>query len=117
MAAKTATGKYKVRIQVLARQLAAAGANGERAESWPASGPAYSAARDALSAGETIAAGVSQGTGTAKLRVKGRSIPVADVDRVKVVATGEVYNVTGVYREAADTVITIVRAPAQTVPQ
>ena len=111
------TGEYRVRVQVLARTLAAKSANGEEPESWPASGQAYSAARDALNAGEQLSQGIASSTGFLKLRIQGRNIPIRAVDRIKIVATGELYNVVGVSREAVDTVLALDRVAQQTTPQ
>jgi len=121
MATRTPTGRYRDVASVLPRVLAAQGANGEQAESWPdppAGGERlYPAARDALTGGELIVQGLRQSTGALKLRIKGRAIPVAASDRVKLVATGELFNVTGVAREHADTVLLVERAAQQTTGQ
>mgnify|MGYP001606427434 CR=1 FL=1 len=117
---KTVSGKYRFRVVVLVRSLAAPAANGEQVESWPDPGDGsneYWAARDVLTASETIAQGVRQSSGHMKLRIKGRSIAVTAVDRLRMVATGEVFNVSSVAREVADTVITVERAAQQSTPQ
>lgn len=106
-------GKYDLRVTVLPRVLAAQGANGEEIEAWPGPGADYFAARDTLSAGETISQGVRQASGAMKLRLRGRMISVAVVDRLKVTATGEVFAVTGVWRDRDDTVILCERAHEQ----
>jgi hypothetical protein len=111
------TGEYRIRVQILPRTLAAQGANGEKAESWPASGAAYSAARDALSGGEQLAQGIAASTGFQKLRIQGRAIAVKAVDRLLIVATGELYNVVGVEREFVDTVISVDRVAQQSTGQ
>lgn len=110
------TGKYRIRVVVLTRSLGLKGANGERAETWPTPSSGtneYYAARDTLTAGETIAEGIRQTTGMMRLRIKGRAIAVTENDRLKIKATGEVFNVTGVAREFADTVLTVERAAQQ----
>lgn len=114
------TGKYRMRVIILARSLGSKGANGERAESWPDPTPGtneYFAARDTLTSGETIADGIRQSTGAMKIRIKGRAITVAASDRVKIKTTGEVFNVVGVAREFADTVLSLERAAGQSTPQ
>lgn len=100
-----ATGKYDLRVTILPAVLAAKGANGEEVPSWPGPGSDYFAARLALSAGETIAQGVREGTGTMKLTIRGRAIPVSASDHLRKKATGEEYAITGVWRESEDTVI------------
>lgn len=110
-------GEYDLRVTIYARQLAPQGVNGEEVESWPGSGTDYFAARDALSAGETIAQGVREGTGSMKLRIRGRSIAVNAYDRLAKKATGEFYSVTGVWREKADTVLTCERVRPQATGQ
>lgn len=115
MGRRPADGQYRVRIQVLARTLAPKGPNGEEAESWPDSGPAYAAAPDVLTPGELLARGLAASTSFRRLRVKGRAVPVREVDRVKIVATGEVFNVTGVGRDylTNETLLSLERAALQ----
>lgn len=117
----TPTGQYRIRMSILPVVRAPQGANGEEVESWPdppAGGErSYFAARDELSGGEEIVAGLRQSTGLMKLRIKGRSIPVTDSDRLKNKATGELFNITGVAREYTDTVLTVMRVPQQTTKQ
>lgn len=115
--AKKATGQYRLRIQILPRALAAAGANNEKTPSWAENGPSYFAGRDALNAGEVLQQGIANTTGFMKIRIKGRAIPVNAVDRVKNVATGELFNITGIAREFAETVLTLDRVTQQTTPQ
>jgi head-tail adaptor len=114
-----ATGRYRLRIVVLRRVAGAQGANGETAFTWPETPESkrYFAAEDALGAGETIVQGIRQSTGSKRLRIKGRSIAIAAVDRIKVVPGGELYDVTGVFRERADTVISVERVQPQSVGQ
>ena len=114
------TGEYNLRIVVQRRVLGAKGANGEDTETWPdpdVGESEYFAAREAMSAGETIVQGIRNSTGTMKLRIKGRAIPVDSLDRIKVKHTGEVYNVTATVRDWDSTVITVERYRSQTVGQ
>jgi head-tail adaptor len=110
-------GKYDLRVMILPRSLSAQGTNAEQVESWPATGAAYFAMRDGLSAGEIITQGIRQATGTMKLKIRGRHLSVSAADRVKVVATGEVYAITGLWREKDDTVLVCERAHQQTAGQ
>lgn len=110
-------GKYDLRVTILPRVLAAAGANNEEPESWPGPGSDYFAARVALSAGETIAQGVREPTGSMKLSIRGRAIAVSAADHLKKTATGEEYSVTGVWREKADTLIMCERTHQRTTGQ
>lgn len=106
-------GEYDLRVTILPRVLGAQQTSGEEAESWPGPGTDYFAKRDALSAGETIAQGVRQATGSMKLRIRGRAITVGAADRLEVTTTGEVYAITGVLRDKDDTVILCDRAHQQ----
>lgn len=106
-------GEFDLRVTILTRQLAAQGDNGEEAESWPGPGTDYFAARDSVTAGEDIAQGIRQATGGLRLRIRGRAIPVAASDRLKKKATGEIYEVVGVAREKAETVLTCERVRDQ----
>lgn len=111
------TGDYRFRVQILTAVKAAKGDNGEEELSWPDTGTAYSAARDALTAGETITQGLRQSTGAMKLRIKGRAIPVTTSDRLLMEETDEVFDVTGVEREVYDTVLSVERVAGQTTGQ
>lgn len=114
------TGDYSLRVVILRRTLATQGANGEEAETWPEpTRPAneYFAARDNLTAGETITQGVKQSLGTMKLRIKGRAIAVSAADRLKKKFTGELFDITGVFREEADTVLMCERTHQQSTGQ
>lgn len=124
------TGRFDLRIVILRRVLGAAGDNNEKAETWPdpdvtaeaaaaatAGAKEYFAARENMSAGETIAQGLREPLGTMKLRIKGRAIPVDTADRIRKKFTGEVFNVTGVMRESADTIILCERLHQQTTGQ
>lgn len=110
------TGRYDLRITILRRVQGEKGSNGAYAETWPdpdhGTGE-YFAARDGLSAGEQIVQGIRNSTGAMKLRVKGRTIPVDARDRIRVKSTGEVFEVTGVYRDSTDTVINVDRMRGQ----
>lgn len=114
---RTKAGEYDLRVTILARVLAAALPSGEEVESWPGPGADYFAARDTLTAGETIAQGVRQSEGGMKLRIRGRAIPVNAADRLKKKATGELYAITGVWREKEDTVLLCERVQQQAVAQ
>lgn len=114
------TGEYNLRVLILRRVAGAKQANGEVAESWPdpAVGTSeYFAARESLSAGETIVQGMRNSTGAMRLRIKGRGVAVAATDRVRVKKTGEVFEVTGVSRDAAETIVLVERTHGQTVGQ
>lgn len=114
------TGRYNLRVVILRRVLGAKQPNGAHAETWPDPDPGsgeYFAARDSLTGGETILQGVRNATGTMKLRIKGRAIPVDASDRLRKKYTGEVYEITGVAREEADTVLTVERLRSQPVSQ
>lgn len=110
-------GEYDLRITILSRVVGAKGANAEDVETWPGPGHDYFAARLALSAGETISQGVREGTGGMKLAIRGRAIAVTASDRVQKKATGELYAVTGVWREKEDTVLTCERVRPQSTGQ
>jgi head-tail adaptor len=106
-------GEYDLRVTILPRVLAAKATSGEEVPSWPGPGNDYFAAREGLSAGETIAQGVAQATGSMKLRIRGRAIAVAAEDRLQKKATGELFNITGVWREKGETVILCERVHQQ----
>lgn len=117
--ARVRTGERNLRIVICPRVLAAQSANGEEGESWPvpASGGEYFAARMTLSGSEQIVQGLRQSEGGMKLSIKGRSIPVKAYDRVQNKYTGEVFHVTGVMRDTAETVLLVERVVQQTVNQ
>jgi hypothetical protein len=110
-------GEYDLRVTILPRVLGDQATTGAEPESWPEPGTDYFAARLALSAGETIAQGVREGTGSMKLSIRGRTIGVSAADRLVKKATGEVYAVTGVSRDKTDTVITCERVNPQATGQ
>lgn len=100
------------------RVLGAKQDNGEDAQSWPETGAqGYFAARETLTAGEDIMQGINNATGSMKLRIKGRAIPVDAFDRLKVKHTGELFHVVGVFRDGAETVVSVERLRSQTVGQ
>jgi hypothetical protein len=114
------TGEFNLRVVILRYTRGAKQANGEDLETWP--DPAdgtneYYAARETLSAGEDIVQGIRNSTGSMKLRIKGRRIPVAAVDRLKVKSTGEVFEVTAVSRDSAETILSVERVRSQAVGQ
>lgn len=117
--AKKKTGDYRIRLQVLPQQLGTVATNNEGIPTWPNSGQPYSAAKDGLNAGEQLQAGIAASTGSMKLRIKGRAIPVRTVDRIKIVATGEIFNVTGVSRDydTNDTILNVERVTQQSTGQ
>lgn len=110
-------GEYDLRVTIIPRVLGDKTASGEEPPSWPGPGNDYFAARVALSAGEAIAQGVAEGTGSMKLSIRGRAIPVNAYDRLKKKATGEVFAITGVWREKGDTVILCARVNPQATGQ
>lgn len=114
------TGDYNLRVVVLARVAGAKQANGEVAETWPdpaAGTNEYFAARESLSAGELIVQGMRHATGSMRLRIKGRSITAGASDRLKVKSTGEVFDIVGVSRDAAETILVVERVRSQAVGQ
>ena len=119
--ARTRTGDYRLRILVLSRVLANPDATGEQQESWPdppAGRGVYFASREGLTGGETIAQAVRQTTGTQKLRVRGRNLPIYATDRVRA-TVGQItstYHVTGVSNDFDSTVLTLERVALQQVP-
>lgn len=104
----TPTGRYDLRIVILTRTVGAQLATGDFTETWPEPTTGtneYYAAREALTAGESIAQGVRASVDTMKLRIKGRAVAIEAVDRLKKKATGEIYQITGVWREKGETVV------------
>lgn len=115
---RTRTGQYNLRVVILRRILGAKQDNGEDAQSWPETGAkGYYAAREALTAGEDILQGINNATGSMRLRIKGRAIPVDAYDRIKVKHTGELFEISGVSRDGAETVLSVDRLRSQTVGQ
>jgi hypothetical protein len=113
-------GKYKLRFLILPRVLGSAGSNNEREETWPdppATDVRFFAARETMTGGETIVQGLRMSTGGMKIRARGRAISITDKDRIKNVATGELWNVTGMYRDEDSTVLTIERVTQQATAQ
>ena len=119
MAARFPSGEYTLRIGVYPRVLATQAKNGQEPESWPNEHKRYSARPENLNSGEQIQQGVSQSTGMRKLRIRGAKIPIAAVDRIKIVQSGEWYNVTAVSRDfdTDDTILSAERVPQQSTPQ
>lgn len=107
--ARTRTGDFNLRIVVLRRVLGTPGANNEPAESWPEPMPGtgeYFAARERVSGNEVVAQAIRQSVGFLRLRIRGRSIPVEAVDRVRLKVTGAMYQVVAEpLRDGVDTVI------------
>jgi head-tail adaptor len=114
--AKKTLGEYRTRLLHQKRELEPQGANGEEAESF-ADLLEYWAVRDQLSGGELITQGLAQNTGGMRLRIRGGSLPISAEDRLKNVVTDEVWRITGVAREDAETVLTCERQHQQTVAQ
>lgn len=127
---RTPTGRFDLRIVVLRRVLGTPGTNNETPESWPdpdipaqaaaaalAGAKAYYAARDRIGGNEIVAQAIRQSSGSMRLRIKGRAIPIEAVDRIRVVATGKVYQVVSEpLRESAETVIDVeIVIPRETV--
>lgn len=103
-------GKHRHRVIVCKRTLTANGDNGEDVESWPEPTPGeqeYWSALDSLTPGETIAQGLRQTLDGRRLRLRGRNLPVAAVDRLRMKATGTLYSITAVAFEEVETVVTI----------
>lgn len=114
------TGEFNLRVVILRRVVGAKQSNGEDLETWPdptAGTNEYYAARETLTAGETIVQGIRNSTGMMKLRIKGRAISASALDRLKVKSTGETFEITGLTRDGAETVLTIERVRSQTVGQ
>lgn len=127
---RTPTGRFDLRIVVLRRVLGTPGDNNETPETWPdpdvpadaeaavtAGAKRYYAARDRLGGNEMVANAIRQSAGSMRLRIKGRNVPIEAVDRVRVVATGKVYQVVAEpMRESAETVIDVeIVIPRETV--
>ena len=117
---KNKLGEYRTRMLLLKRESASQGDNGEEVESWPdpPSDPkSYWCKRENLTGGEDITQGLRQTTGAMKLRIRGGVLPIEATDRMKNSATGEVWAVTGISREDAETVVSCERVHQQTVAQ
>lgn len=110
-------GEYNLRVTILPVVLTKNTANNEDVPSWPGPGSDYFAKRLALNAGETIAQGVRQSTGAMKLSIRGRAITVSTQDRLVKKATGEVFEIVGVFRDSEDTILACDRAQEQTTGQ
>lgn len=120
MTKQTPADEYNLRFLVLPRVLAAQAVNGEKVESWPdppATSQYYFAAREGMSGAEQIVQGLRMTTGALKVRIKGRTAAVLATGRMKNVATGEVFNVVGVYRDFAETVVNLERVTQQSTSQ
>jgi hypothetical protein len=106
-----ANAAYDVRFTILRRTILDRTAENEPREDWPdppAGNDRYTGKRLALSAGEDIGGGLQQSTGTIKLEIKGQKIPIAAVDRVRLLDTGRVYRITAdPVRTKRTTIITI----------
>lgn len=102
---------YSLRIKILRRTVGGKLPNGEDETIWPdppAGVGSYSARRLNLNAGEEIRQGVRESSTFLKLELRGRSIPVEAVDRVKLVTSGQIYRLTGPpIRERRHTVINL----------
>jgi hypothetical protein len=72
--------------------------NNEPVETWPdpiADSGRYSARPLALNAGEEIRQGVKESTNFLKLEIKGQKIPLKAFDRIRVVASGQLFRIVG----------------------
>ncbi len=113
-------GEYKHRFLLLPCVLVDQAANGQEVSTWPdppATEKYYQARRLALTGGEQIVQGLSQSTGTQKIGIRGGNLPIAAVDRLKNVITGELWSIIGVARDWDETVLTLERAQMQTTAQ
>lgn len=114
------SGQYRMRIVILTESRAAKGANGEEIPSWPdpeeGTGSHY-AAVEQFAANEVIAQGQNHATGSKRLRIRGRFLPVTVRDRIRDKVSGEVFNVTGVVRDGGETVIDVSRVNSQEADQ
>lgn len=90
---------YSLRIEVLRRSLTGNKlANGEDEYTYLEPEPGrdtYYAKRLSLNAGEEIRQGVRESTTFLKLEIRGRSIPIEAVDRVRLKVSGQVFRMTG----------------------
>jgi hypothetical protein len=114
------TGEYNLRVVILRRVLGDKQPNGALLETWPDEGDGsneYFAARETMSAGETIVQGIRNSTSSMKLRIKGRAIAVDASDRLKKKATGELFEITAVSRDSGETVLTVERVRSQVTGQ
>lgn len=98
-----ALGEYRDRVRILTRSLAAADGFGERVESWP---EVTDGTADRWAIIEAPTGGEAPATprqGTADMQVRFRAVAAIEaVDRLKILATGDVYAVVGVWRERAE---------------
>lgn len=113
------TGEFRLRVMHLPRILQPQSKSGQEREEWAASGRKYYVAIEGPNVGEQMLQGVNQSTNIQRWRIKGRKIPIRDVDRMKDVVSGVIYNVTGVGRadDAPDTLLTVQQAAQQTAEQ
>jgi hypothetical protein len=107
----TPSGEYTLRIERWPVLLATQAANGQEVGTWPAAQEQrYSAKNDRLNAGQLMQQGVNQDTGLRVLRIRGTRIEFARGDRVKLVNSGEFYNVTSAPArdyDTGDTILTV----------
>jgi head-tail adaptor len=114
------SGRFRDRIVILTCVRAPKGANGEEVPDWPdpESGEnEYPAAVEQFAANEVVAQGANHSTGSKRLRIRGRRIPVTTDDHVRDKTTGEEFAVTGVARDDLDTLIDVSRWIGQETPQ
>jgi hypothetical protein len=113
------SGQYSLRIERWPVVLAVQAANGQEAGTWPASGNRYSAKNEQLNSGQLMQQSVNQDTGLRVLRICGDRIEFVRGDRVKIVQSGEFYNVTAVSRDfdTNETHLTVERTAQQTTGQ
>ena len=101
-----AIGEYRWPVLLLARQLANPDGFGEKVETWPeANAPTYFAKIEELSANEQLAAAMRQSNETVRVTIR-KPCPVAAVDRLKRVDTGEVYRIGGTFGTLTDVILT-----------
>jgi hypothetical protein len=95
-------GEYRDRIAILPRVLAGADAPGEEVDSWPDPRPAREHwARIEAPGGDESNENPRGSGNSATLRFR-TLVVLAAVDRVRIKETGDVYSVTGVWRERAE---------------
>ena len=112
------SGRFTKRIVILTVSYAPKGANGEQIPGWPdpPSGDAtYSAAVETFAANEVVGQGQNHATGSMRLRIRGRRIPVTTADMVRDKVTGEEFFVNGIARDEHDTIIDVSRVKGQEV--
>lgn len=97
-------GKYRNRVLVLRRQLAAADSFGDEVESWPTAGAVAQWAQvDWLSGDERLAGPVRQSTVTHRIAFR-KPVTIDPTDRLQIESTGEVLTIDGLFRTLREVV-------------